>query len=82
MGHGYAITEYLLNHKEGIKEYLKSIASQFKYDTVFRYYYEEQMISELQHMIAEALGLSFEDVDSVVTRDYIESLLGKDFFLL
>lgn len=79
---GYEITEYLLKHHDGIKEYLKSKASTFKYAPVFQYHYEEQLLSELAHILAEATGRSFEEVSSVVTKEYIVSLLGKDFFKL
>lgn len=78
----YLLAEYLLKHNDGIKECLKSRASVFKYDPAFQYYYEEQLLSELAHVLAEATGMSFEDVSSVVTKDYVESLLGKEFFKL
>ena len=78
----YEISEYLLNHRDGIKETLAKLATQAKDNPILLSHFHEAVVKEVIMMLTDALNLNYEEVAEVVEYDFLVELLGKEFFSL
>lgn len=85
----YQIKEYLLAHKEGMKEKLLPEAKLFL-DRAYMFQgplkqpfdnaYDAFMLGLMRVELMDALNLYSEQTMTIVTKDFILDLLGEDFF--
>lgn len=67
----YDVANYLVHHKDGIKEDLR--ARVVCYD-------KEAIVQEVIIVLTQGLNLVYDDVASVVDYDFLYELLGSEFF--
>jgi hypothetical protein len=81
------IAEYILQHPEAFQD-LKEVAnslivicneiSDFKDE--FNFQYEECVLSLIREYLSDCFSLNSEDLTVIITKEFIEKLLGKDYF--
>jgi hypothetical protein len=74
------IADYLLKHKDGIKQTIFEMATESKYNPILRTYFRDAVVNEVVQVLTQALNSSYIEIASIVDLDYLEALLGKEFF--
>lgn len=72
------IIDYLLNHKEGIKETLR--AHRIAYAPALKEHYIQAATNEVLHMVMEGLNANYEEVGCVINSRFLVRLLGEEFY--
>lgn len=67
------IKEYVTGHKKEINEQLDWAYSLHMDDP-------ESKLSEAVHIIADKLDLSYEQVSPIVTKEWLQEVMGNEFF--
>lgn len=78
----YKITEYLLKHKEGIRDDIVSRAVYGINDYVDRLWFDHKFVEEIVREVAKALRMNYMQVATIIDYEFIVSLFGMNFFLL
>jgi hypothetical protein len=85
----YEITKYLINHKDGLKQFIMKDAVAFlqlehlyrdDLHNLFITTYEEFITKLLQNEIMKAEHATYEEVADIFTVANLKKLLGEDFF--
>lgn len=76
----YGITEYVLNHKDGIIEDIKIIATQAKDNPILKSYFQDAVVNEVILAVAEGMNINYIDVALVIDKSYLLDLFGNEFF--
>lgn len=82
------IAEYILNHPEYcteevprlVKECLVFSPQSNQFQEEFNHQYTELSLIFIRNYITVCFSLNSEDATVIITKDFIEQLLGKDYF--
>jgi hypothetical protein len=85
----YLVTEYLLKHGEALKKDICEYLITPPNDVVkkFNFYFfndeiVEEFIDELQREVADALHLTYPEVDGIINVPFLERVLGRHYLEL
>lgn len=74
----YQVTEYVIKHQPELLKDIESLATDAKDNPILASYWKEARHDEMVQYIANALGLSYEDVSCVVDEGFINSYITKE----
>ncbi len=85
----YDLAEHILNNSEYFKkeipEHIKSFIISSTQIPVFKeefnLAYEEVFLSQIREYLTDCFNLNSEDANVIITKEFIEKLLGKDIFI-
>lgn len=75
------ITSYLINHKDGIVEEIKSWTPDRPVSKIFISEFKEEVISEIVQLVMDGLNMNYEQVGSVIDNKLLCRLYGDDWWL-
>jgi hypothetical protein len=78
----YLCAEYLLLHQDGIKEDLKKLKLEAETNPILDEYLHDAIVGQTITILTQALCMSYEDIASIVDKNYILNLIGEGYFQL
>lgn len=76
----WMIADYLLNHQEGLKQWLEAMLISPPSNPEFQDFFEDLVVEELCDCISQALHLDIETVKTTLDKPFLVRLCGKNLF--
>ena len=74
--HQMPIVEYCLKHSPTLVEEINTLANEAKDNPILKTYFQEALLDQVRQHIAQALGLSYEEVSVVVDTPFFNKYIG------
>lgn len=76
----WLIADYLVNHQDGLKDWLEAMLVSRPSDPVFQEFFEDLVVEELCDYISQALNLDIETVKATLDKPFLVRLCGTTLF--